>query len=160
MGTMNRKPPTFWVVYLSSLVVAALGCIPGQNNGGGDGETDISGNVGGQSFSVASASADRGEQSVYVVTLADTPDFSCSASSGLPMNYLQIVVGDIEESGTYDADGRVFFNVFENGVSEGEAATTGTVTIDTVSFGFIDGNIDASGPRSSVEGNFSAEVCN
>lgn len=148
----------FWPPYTLLLLVGALGCLPSENNGVN--ATDISGTVGEEDFTVASASADRGIDGTYVVTLADTPEFSCSASSGLPMNYLQIVVGDIDTPGTYDADGRVFFNVFENGVSEGEAADTGTVTIDGIGFGAIDGYLDASGPRSSVIGNFSAQICN
>lgn len=152
------RPSRFSVAYVAALTLAALGCMPGQNNGVD--ATDLSGTVGGQSFSVASASADRGEDGTYVITLADTPEFSCSASSGLPMNYLQIVVGDIDETGTFDADGRVFFNVYENGVSEGEPADSGNVTIDSVSFGSIDGYIDAAGAESSVSGNFSAEICN
>ncbi len=138
------------------MLAVPIGCLPGENNG----VTDIDGSVGGSDFMVASASADRGEDGTYVVTLADTPEFSCSSSSGLPMNYLQIVVGDIDNVGTFDADGRVFFNVFENGVSAGEAATSGTVTIDDLSFGTINGAIDASGPESSVRGSFSAEICN
>lgn len=154
----------FWLIYFAALGLAALGCIPTENNslGGGGAGTDVSGTVGGQTFEVASGSAERGVGDTYVLTLADTPEFSCDATSGLPMNYLQVVIGEIEGVATYDADGRVFFNVYENGVSESEPAESGTVTIDDVDDfgGFIDGSISASGPESSVSGSFSVEICN
>lgn len=156
--SLTTTTDRFWPLYVGALVITALGCVPGGNNGSG--ETDIAGTVGGFDFEVASASADRTIDGNYVVTLADTPEFTCSASSGLPMNYTQIVIGEIDSPGTFDAAGRVSFNVFENGVSEGELADSGTITIDDVSFGFIDGFIDASGPDSSVSGNFSADICN
>lgn len=153
MHTMNAKSSRFWPAYITALLLASLGCIPS-----GD-ETEVDGEVGNTTFEVQSASADRVEGG-YVVTLADTPEFSCSASSGLPMNYLQVVISDVDAPGTFDAEGRVFFNVFENGVSEPEVADSGTFTVDSVSFGYIDGSIDASGPVSSVAGGFSAEICN
>lgn len=164
----SKSDSRFWWIYLAGLIIAALGCVPVENNGFNDGvgggNTNISGTVGGESFTVQSGSAELNVDGKYVITLADTPEFSCDSSSGLPMNFLQVVIGEIEADApqTYDADGRVFFNVFEDGVSVGDGADTGSVSVETVDEfgGFIDGSIDATGPDSSVSGDFSVEICN
>lgn len=155
--TLDRPRDRFWIFYLAGLGLAALGCMP-ENNA--PGESTLSGTISGQAFGVGSASADLVDGGEYVVTIADTTEFSCSASSGLPMSYLQIVIGTVDGPGTYEAAGRVFFNVFENGVSESEPAESGSVVIDDIGFGSIDGSINAVGSESQVSGSFSAEICN
>ncbi len=170
MLTRQKSDNRFWWVYFTGLIIAALGCIPVENNGFNDGTggpdptTDVSGTVGGQPFSTASGSAELNVDGTYVITLADTTEFSCDSSSGLPGNFLQIVIGEIDAEApqSYDADGRVFFNVYEDGVSVGDGADTGTVDIDDVDTfgGFIDGSLDATGPDSDVSGSFSVQICN
>lgn len=149
--------------FISRLLVScfflAPACIP--LDGAPVTDSDVAGTIGGRDFQVSSGSAELNVDSAYVITLADTPEFSCTATGGLPADYLQVVIGEVSEPTTYDADGRVYFNVFEGGVSTPEAANSGTVTIDAIDAfsGFIDGSIDASGGSSSVSGSFSVEIC-
>ncbi len=135
-----------------------LGCVP--DGGGGPTEADITGSVRGETFTVESGAAEF-TADTYTVTLASTPEFSCSATSGVPSNYLLIDIVDIDEPGSYDAAGRVSFNEFVDGVSETEPAESGTVTIDAIDTfsGVIEGAVDATGPSSSVSGSFSVEIC-
>jgi len=146
---------------LAHMLVCSLfvaGCLPLD---GVPTDSDVTGTIGGREFEVVSGSAELNVDSNYVITLADTPEFSCTASDGLPTDYLQVVIGEVEEATTYEADGRVYFNMFEAGVSTPQAADSGSVTIDSIdSFGgMIHGSIDASGEGSSVAGTFSVEIC-
>lgn len=132
------------------VILVASGCV--------EDTTEVSGSVLGFAFEAVSGSAEVvGED--YILTLADTPEFTCLAVEPPPEIYLTLVVSDIREPGTLDADGTVFFNSFENDVGEAEAATRGSVTIDSITDLRIEGRIDATGPDSSVQGEFSVEVC-
>lgn len=154
------RPHPLHIALGACFVLLWLGCLP-EEGGGELPASDIEGTVGDEAFSLSSGSADSTIDGTYVVTLADTPEFTCAASSGLPSNYLQIVISDIDEPTTFDANGHVFFNVFEDGVSVGEPAQSGSVTIDEVDTfaGVISGYLEAHSETSSVSGSFSVDIC-
>lgn len=156
----KSRPHPLHIALGACFALLWLGCIP--EDGGGDfASSDIEGTVGGEAFTLSSGSADLTVDGTYVVTLADTPEFTCTASSGLPSDYLQIVISDVDQPTTFDASGHVFFNVFEGGVSVGEAAQSGTVTIDEVDTfgGVVSGYLEAESETSSVSGSFSVDIC-
>lgn len=133
-----------------SVVFLAAGCIESESN--------ITGTIQGSSFDVVSGSAENIDDQ-FLVTLANTGEFSCDTTQLPPDNYLTIVISDITTTGPIDAAGTVFFNTFEDKVGEGEPAERGTVVIDVIQGDRIEGSIDASGPNSSVSGEFSVPVC-
>jgi len=136
----------------------ACGDLAGLGGSGGN----VSGSVYGKSFNQLSGSADRLGSS-FTITITDATEFSCGSQSDTPSSYLLIDISDISDQSSgqsFSANGRVFFNIVENDVADGSAATSGLVTIDSVDDFSISGSIDASGPNGSISGSFSVEVCN
>ena len=131
-------------------VVALSGCI--------ETDSDITGTIQGTSFEVLSGSAESVGDS-FIITLADTAEFSCSSVAAPPANYLQVVIAEISEPKTYQAADTVSFNVVEDEVGRVSEATGGTVVIDSVNDTSIEGSIDASSSDSSISGNFTVEIC-
>lgn len=155
--TMNGT--TTAIAAVLALISAA--CVPLDSGLGGGGGTDLSGSVDGTPFSYSSGGADSVGES-YVITLADTPEFSCSSFDAPPLNYVSISISGVDDAPTtYDAAGNVFFNSFVEGVSASEPATSGTVTIDDIdpTFGEILGSVDASNADSEISGSFAVETC-
>jgi len=87
-------------IYIISLVASlfAFGCVE---------ESRIFGQVQGSSFEFVSGSAEEIDDQ-YVITLADTEEFTCTPSAAPPADYLTIVISDIDGLGTFEADGTVF----------------------------------------------------
>jgi len=149
-------------VLAAAALVTGCGDFVDPGLGAGAGTSDVTGSVESSSFEVQSGSADQSyEDNSYVITLANTPEYACTSSSGLPGDYLTVVISEIDGPTTVDAEGHVYFNSFRDGISVGEAADGGSVTIDTVDdfAGEIRGSVDATGPNSEVSGNFSVEIC-
>jgi hypothetical protein len=126
-----------------------------------DGGSQVSGSVHDSEFVVESGSAEDDTMGGFVITLADTPEFSCSSVGGLPETYLTIVLGPIDGPAEFPASSTVVFNAFEDGVGFAQPASSGSLMIDEIdtTFGTIRGSVDASGPDSSVSGSFSVDIC-
>lgn len=160
MGLLMSRTTT---IVAAALALLTSACVPLDDGGfGGVGSTDLSGSVEGTPFSYSSGGADTVGNG-YVITLADTPEFSCGSPDAPPLNYVSISISGVETAPqTYDAAGNVFFNSFESGVSASEPATGGTVTIDEIGGSFggeIVGSVDAFNDDSDIFGEFVVDVC-
>lgn len=121
--------------------------------------SDVSGAVMGSDFFSTAGSAES-DGAGYTITLSDSSAFSCFPI-GSQDAYLTVVIGSVDGPTSIPAAGNVFFNNFQDNINTTEAATSGTVSIDSVDtdLGTISGTIDASGDTSSVQGSFSVEIC-
>ncbi len=148
---------SFHKMLICMALCACAGCVPLDDGFGGG--TSLSGSVDGEPFAFVSGGADA-VGTGYVILLTNTPEFSCNSVDAPPLDYVSISVSGVETApSTYDAAGNVFFNSFEGGVSAGDAATAGTVSIDDIGFGSIVGSIDASNDDSDIFGSFDVEIC-
>jgi hypothetical protein len=121
--------------------------------------TEISGTVHGESYTFVSGTAES-SMNGFVLTLADDPDFDCASTP--PGRYLTIVIGGVEQVGSFDAVGNVSFNLVDDEINHTEGATSGTVVIDVLDpddQGVISGEVDLLGPESDVYGTFSVPFC-
>jgi hypothetical protein len=146
------------IVFGGVVACVVSGCVPLDN---GFDETDVSGSVGDQPFEFVSGGADS-IGSGYVILLTNTPEFACGSLATPPLEYVSISISGVDRAPvTYDAAGTVFFNAFEGGVSAGEPATGGTVSIDEISTfdGSIIGSVDAWNDSSEIAGSFNIEIC-
>lgn len=160
MNSRTSRPLTPWSC-LALLALAATyfaaGCLPLDGS-----EVAVTGTVNGQAFDAISGEASAAGAGAYVITLADTSEISCSAVGALPATYLTVDIGQIDQAPkTFQAADVVGFNHFLDSVSTSEAATSGTVTIEAIDevTGVITGVIEASGPNSSVSGDFTVDIC-
>ncbi len=147
----------------TSHLLGALLCLillPSCADGfGGAGEVNVSGTVRQLSFTGMSGTAERDGLGNYVVTLTDSPDFSCLNTPS--STYLKIAIGEFSQAGTFSAPGRVTFSSVSGFVDMATSATGGTVTIlDIDTFDeTITGELNAQSSDSSVRGTFSVNLC-
>ena len=151
-----RSTPRMLLLLLGLAALAVSGCIPLDGS-----DVAVTGTVNGQAFDAISGEASAAGGS-YFITLADTAELSCSAVGPLPDTYLTVDIGQIDSAPqTFQASEVVGFNHFVGSVSTSEPATAGTVTIEDIdeTTGTITGTIDATGPNSSVSGDFTVDIC-
>ncbi|RAL20784.1 hypothetical protein DL240_15835 [Lujinxingia litoralis] len=123
--------------------------------------TSLSGTVYGERFSALSSTAEISSDGTFFLTFSDSASFSCTSTP--PGNYLTVVVGQVQSTGTLSAAGNVSFNLIEGGTTFTESASAGTIVIDRIDTDvdhIIKGSINASGPSSEVSGAFSTPICN
>jgi hypothetical protein len=126
----------------------------------GDAAILVEGDVMGQPFSATAGTAERLQSGSYILTLSNSPSFSCTSEPQSAS--LSVVIDGFSGSGEYPAADSVSFSSIEDGVIDGEAATSGRVFVDVgeeSSPGMISGDINASGPTSQVNGTFEVPVC-
>lgn len=144
------------VIFVGVALSLATGC-----EGSGDLVVFVDGEVRGQPFSATSGVAEPLSGGGYVLTLSNSPSFSCT--SGPTTSSLSVVLDGFSADGEYDADDRVSFNSIQDGVIDGDTATSGRFSVEIVEDGsppYISGDITASGPESQVSGTFEVPICN
>lgn len=123
------------------------------------GQSSVTGTVQGQPYALMSGTAEALSGGGYILTLVDDSDYGCSST---PVGgYLTVVIGGVAGEGEFSAVGNVSFNRVEGGTNYTEQATSGSVVIDRVDLTWdeIQGEIDAVGAESRVQGQFSVPIC-
>jgi hypothetical protein len=145
-----------WGLWALAVGLMLLGCVTPDDEGG---VVNVSGQVQGDSFGGSGGVAD-GLGGEYVITLSSESGYTCSTTPAV--DYLTVVLGQIDGPGTFSASGNVSFNVIEGQSTFTEAATSGSIVIDELDAaqGFIRGSINARGPESDVSGSFDVSICN
>lgn len=144
------------------LFVVAAACalfLPGCVSEG-DADILVEGEVLGAPFSATAGTAEQLQDGSYVLTLSNSPSFTCNSAPS--SSSLQVVIDGFSSTGEFQATDRVSFNSEEDGVVDGETATDGRVFVeilDETTPRTITGDINASGETSQVSGTFEVPIC-
>lgn len=143
------------LVALLLTLALASGCVSD-----GDATILVEGEVLGESFSATAGTAEQLQSGSYVLTLSNSPSYTCTSSPS--SSTLQVVIDGFSSTGEFQAADRVSFNSEQDGVIEGESATSGRVFVeilDSNSPPTIAGDLNAAGPNSQVSGTFEVPIC-
>lgn len=142
-----------YAIAVTVLSLALSGCIANA-----DADIVVEGEVLGEPFSATAGTAERLESGSYILTLSNSPSFTCTSEP--QSSNMSIVIDGFSATGEFQAADRVSFNSLQDGVIDGETATAGRVFVEILDeTATINGDINASAPTSQVSGTFEVPIC-